>query len=239
MSWQAPSMPRRQPGVTGGMESRPAGQGFRADRGAVHQRAQRSTRLLQPFRPTTTRRPAHYYHDAVISAMDEVRAPADKLEGLVGKKFWPFPTYSRHSVLRLIEQTSITFVRKLFLYTMACISTVPSGRWRYTPFLFPRGLLKMDIMELATSMDVGWTLVAAALGILHAGRLCDGGNRLYPGKERRQHHHEKPDGLLHRHARSSGSSASASCSARQARSSAALISSLTERLSVRATTGRL
>ena len=46
---------------------------------------------------------------------------------------------------------------------MACISTVPSGRWRYTPFLFPRGLLKMDIMELATSMDVGWTLVAAAL----------------------------------------------------------------------------
>ena len=26
--------------------------------------------------------------------MDEVRAPADKLEGLVGKKFWPFPTYS-------------------------------------------------------------------------------------------------------------------------------------------------
>ena len=46
---------------------------------------------------------------------------------------------------------------------MACISAVPSGRWRYTPFLFPRGLLKMDIMELATSMDVGWTLVAAAL----------------------------------------------------------------------------
>ena len=27
-------------------------------------------------------------------AMDAVRAPADKLEGLVGKKFWPFPTYS-------------------------------------------------------------------------------------------------------------------------------------------------
>ena len=46
---------------------------------------------------------------------------------------------------------------------MACISTVSSGRWRYTPFLFPRGLLKMDIMELATSMDIGWTLVAAAL----------------------------------------------------------------------------
>ena len=37
---------------------------------------------------------AHYYHDTVIAAMDAVRAPADKLEGLVGKKFWPFPTYS-------------------------------------------------------------------------------------------------------------------------------------------------
>ena len=37
---------------------------------------------------------AHYYHDTVIAAMDAVRVPADKLEGLVGKKFWPFPTYS-------------------------------------------------------------------------------------------------------------------------------------------------
>ena len=32
--------------------------------------------------------------DTVIAAMDAVRGPADKLEGLVGKKFWPFPTYS-------------------------------------------------------------------------------------------------------------------------------------------------
>ena len=32
--------------------------------------------------------------DTVIAAMDAVRVPADKLEGLVGKKFWPFPTYS-------------------------------------------------------------------------------------------------------------------------------------------------
>ena len=37
---------------------------------------------------------------------------------------------------------------------MACISTVSSGRWRYTPFLFPRGLLKMDIMELATALQL-------------------------------------------------------------------------------------
>ncbi len=37
---------------------------------------------------------AHYYHDSVIPCMDAVRAPADKLERLVSKKYWPFPTYS-------------------------------------------------------------------------------------------------------------------------------------------------
>ena len=26
--------------------------------------------------------------------MEAVRVPADKLEMLVGKKYWPFPTYS-------------------------------------------------------------------------------------------------------------------------------------------------
>ena len=37
---------------------------------------------------------ADYYHDVVLPAMEEVRIPADKLEMLVGKKYWPFPTYS-------------------------------------------------------------------------------------------------------------------------------------------------
>ncbi len=37
---------------------------------------------------------ARYYHDAVLPAMEKVREPADKLELLVGKKYWPFPTYS-------------------------------------------------------------------------------------------------------------------------------------------------
>ena len=37
---------------------------------------------------------AHYYHDTILPAMDAVRAPADQLEMLVGKKYWPFPTYS-------------------------------------------------------------------------------------------------------------------------------------------------
>ena len=36
---------------------------------------------------------ARYYHDTVIAAMEAARAIADELEMLVGKKYWPFPTY--------------------------------------------------------------------------------------------------------------------------------------------------
>ena len=35
----------------------------------------------------------HYYHDVVFAAMDELRAPADRLEMLVAKSAWPFPSY--------------------------------------------------------------------------------------------------------------------------------------------------
>ncbi len=37
---------------------------------------------------------ANYYHDTILPAMDAVRTTADQLEMLVGKKYWPFPTYS-------------------------------------------------------------------------------------------------------------------------------------------------
>ncbi len=37
---------------------------------------------------------ARYYHDQILPAMDMVREPADKLELIVGKEYWPFPTYS-------------------------------------------------------------------------------------------------------------------------------------------------
>jgi len=37
---------------------------------------------------------ARYYHDTILIQMNEVRAAADQLELLVGKKYWPFPTYS-------------------------------------------------------------------------------------------------------------------------------------------------
>lgn len=36
---------------------------------------------------------ATYFRDVVKIAMDELRAPADKLEMIVDKEFWPFPSY--------------------------------------------------------------------------------------------------------------------------------------------------
>lgn len=37
---------------------------------------------------------AFYYKDTVMGAMEALRAPADKLEMLVGREDWPFPTYA-------------------------------------------------------------------------------------------------------------------------------------------------
>ena len=37
---------------------------------------------------------AFYYHDKVVTAMNELRKPADELEKLVDKEYWPFPTYA-------------------------------------------------------------------------------------------------------------------------------------------------
>ena len=36
---------------------------------------------------------AHCYHDEVVPAMEALRVPADKLEMLVDKELWPFPSY--------------------------------------------------------------------------------------------------------------------------------------------------
>ena len=41
-----------------------------------------------------SRETVNYYHDVILAAMDKVRTAADQLETLVGKKYWPFPTYS-------------------------------------------------------------------------------------------------------------------------------------------------
>ncbi len=37
---------------------------------------------------------ARYQHDVIIPAMNDVRLVADELETLVGKTYWPFPTYA-------------------------------------------------------------------------------------------------------------------------------------------------
>ena len=36
---------------------------------------------------------AMYYKDHVFTAMQELRAVADELEGLTAKRYWPYPTY--------------------------------------------------------------------------------------------------------------------------------------------------
>ncbi len=43
---------------------------------------------------TDERKLAYFYKDKVRPSMDALRAPADKLEMLVDKKDWPFPTYA-------------------------------------------------------------------------------------------------------------------------------------------------
>ena len=40
-----------------------------------------------------SRAQAHAYHDRVVPAMAALRAPADKLEMIVDKELWPFPSY--------------------------------------------------------------------------------------------------------------------------------------------------
>ncbi len=37
---------------------------------------------------------AFYYREKVVAAMSELRTPADELEKLVDKEYWPFPTYA-------------------------------------------------------------------------------------------------------------------------------------------------
>ncbi|MBS7526012.1 glutamine synthetase III [Fusibacter paucivorans] len=41
----------------------------------------------------STRAEAEYYRNTVIPAMEELRIVADELETVVGKKYWPYPTY--------------------------------------------------------------------------------------------------------------------------------------------------
>jgi len=44
--------------------------------------------------PTDPTKAGQYYKNTVIPAMSELRIAADKLETVVGKEYWPFPTYT-------------------------------------------------------------------------------------------------------------------------------------------------
>ena len=37
---------------------------------------------------------AFFFREKVVPAMEALRAPADRLERMVDKKVWPFPTYA-------------------------------------------------------------------------------------------------------------------------------------------------
>ncbi len=37
---------------------------------------------------------AFYYRNSVVNAMESLRKPADELEKMVDKEYWPFPTYA-------------------------------------------------------------------------------------------------------------------------------------------------
>jgi len=37
---------------------------------------------------------AFFYREEIVTAMEKLRKPADELEGIVGKAYWPFPTYA-------------------------------------------------------------------------------------------------------------------------------------------------
>ena len=39
------------------------------------------------------REQAVFYHDRVMTAMEALRAPVDKLEMIVDKEMWPMPSY--------------------------------------------------------------------------------------------------------------------------------------------------
>ena len=53
------------------------------------QQAEAKARAMKPGKEQ-----AFFYKDEVKTAMDALRVPADKLEVLVDKKVWPFPTYA-------------------------------------------------------------------------------------------------------------------------------------------------
>ena len=53
-----------------------------------------------------------------------------------------------------------------------------------------------SVASLTATMDMLWLILTGSLVFFMQSRLRPGRNRIDPGQERDQHHHEEPDGLL-------------------------------------------
>ena len=84
---------KKEAGIAGGMES-----GLLSEVSDKTETLYRNNEALEQVLNHTpvgkVQEIVNYYHDVILPAMDAVRAPADQLETLVGKKYWPFPTYA-------------------------------------------------------------------------------------------------------------------------------------------------
>lgn len=61
--------------------------------GCLYEGTAELKRILSEVPKETALEYAKYHQEVVIPAMEKIRKPADELELLVGREFWPFPTY--------------------------------------------------------------------------------------------------------------------------------------------------
>ena len=84
---------KKDAGVAGGMEAGLLGR-VSALTEELYTKCSELDQAVADAPKDDSKKTVNYYHDVILAKMDEVRASADQLEMLVGKKYWPFPTYS-------------------------------------------------------------------------------------------------------------------------------------------------
>ena len=84
---------KKDAGVAGGMEAGLLGR-VSALTEELYTKCSELDQAVADAPKDDSKKTVNYYHDVILAKMDEARAPADQLEMLVGKKYWPFPTYS-------------------------------------------------------------------------------------------------------------------------------------------------
>ena len=84
---------KKDAGVAGGMEAGLLGR-VSALTEELYTKCSELDQAVADAPKDDSKQTVNYYHDVILAKMDEVRASADQLEMLVGKKYWPFPTYS-------------------------------------------------------------------------------------------------------------------------------------------------